>query len=63
MAHVKVMLAHHFILSTLCTDPANGDLTEKTRPLGLAVVRGTALTVINPADGFGQISNPFLPPE
>ncbi|UZJ51223.1 hypothetical protein CBS101457_000543 [Exobasidium rhododendri] len=44
-------------------DPATGNVTEKTRPLGLAVVRGTALTVINPADGFGQIANPFLPPE
>jgi U6 snRNA-associated Sm-like protein LSm7 len=51
-----------FIL-LLLTDPSTGDVTEKTRPLGLAVVRGTALTVINPAEGFGQISNPFLPPE
>jgi U6 snRNA-associated Sm-like protein LSm7 len=45
------------------SDPTSGDLTEKTRPLGLAVVRGTALTVINPADGFGQISNPFVQAE
>ncbi|MCO5596220.1 hypothetical protein L7F22_050280 [Adiantum nelumboides] len=44
-------------------DPESGDLTEKTRPLGLAVLRGTALTVLNPADGFGQISNPFVPQE
>lgn len=44
-------------------DPESGDLTEKTRPLGLAVLRGTALTVLNPADGFGQIANPFVPQE
>lgn len=36
-------------------DPESGELTDKTRPLGLAVLRGTALTVINPADGFEQI--------
>lgn len=33
----------------------DGNVTEKTRPLGLVVVRGTALTVINPADGYESI--------
>ncbi|PWZ01521.1 U6 snRNA-associated Sm-like protein LSm7 [Testicularia cyperi] len=37
----------------------DGNLTGKTRPLGLVVLRGTALTVINPADGFESIENPF----
>jgi U6 snRNA-associated Sm-like protein LSm7 len=37
-------------------DPESGEVTEKTRPLGLAVMRGTALTVLNPADGFGPIA-------
>lgn len=32
-----------------------GNVTEKTRNLGLVVLRGTALTVINPADGFESI--------
>lgn len=60
---IKVAQAHLCTFFLARSDPTTGDLTEKTRPLGLAVVRGTALTVINPADGFGQISNPFLPPE
>ncbi|PWN46494.1 U6 snRNA-associated Sm-like protein LSm7 [Violaceomyces palustris] len=44
-------------------DPSTGELTEKTRALGLAILRGTALTVINPADGFEQIANPFAQQE
>lgn len=32
-----------------------GNVTDKTRSLGLVVLRGTALTVINPADGFESI--------
>ncbi|CEH12928.1 related to snrnp protein [Ceraceosorus bombacis] len=44
-------------------DPESGEATEQTRALGLAVLRGTALIVINPADGFEQISNPFAAPE
>lgn len=40
----------------LLRDPSTGEWTDKTRPLGLAVLRGTALTVINPADGFEQIA-------
>ncbi|KAJ1029230.1 hypothetical protein NDA18_000698 [Ustilago nuda] len=36
-----------------------GNVTDKTRSLGLVVLRGTALTVINPADGFESIENPF----
>lgn len=37
------------------SDPETGDLTGETRSLGLAVLRGTALTVINPADGYEEI--------
>lgn len=33
-----------------------GSTTQETRSLGLVVLRGTALTVINPADGFEQIA-------
>lgn len=32
------------------------DGERKTRTLGLTVLRGTALTIINPADGFEQIA-------
>lgn len=36
---------------------ADGSSSEqKTRTLGLTVLRGTALTIINPADGFEQIA-------
>ncbi|KDN42200.1 U6 snRNA-associated Sm-like protein LSm7 [Tilletiaria anomala UBC 951] len=43
--------------------PETGELTGEKRALGLAVLRGTALTVINPADGFEEIENPFAHPE
>jgi U6 snRNA-associated Sm-like protein LSm7 len=37
--------------------PSDGSGSEqKTRQLGLAVLRGTAVTIINPADGFEQIA-------
>ncbi|CAD6932815.1 unnamed protein product [Tilletia controversa] len=49
---------HEFI-----KDPVSGILTENKRALGLVVLRGTAITVINPADGFESIENPFAPPQ
>ncbi|KAF8797594.1 U6 snRNA-associated Sm-like protein LSm7 [Phlegmacium glaucopus] len=33
------------------------------RSLGLAVLRGPTITVLNPVDGLEEIANPFLPPE
>ncbi|CAD6923551.1 unnamed protein product [Tilletia caries] len=47
----------------LIKDPVSGILTENKRALGLVVLRGTAITVINPADGFESIENPFAPPQ
>ncbi|VDM25974.1 unnamed protein product [Toxocara canis] len=35
-------------------------ITEETRPLGLIVARGTAITVVAPNDGIEQIANPFV---
>lgn len=32
------------------------------RTLGLAVLRGPTITVLNPVDGLEEIANPFLPP-
>ncbi|KAL7005119.1 U6 snRNP-associated protein Lsm7 [Cystobasidiomycetes sp. EMM_F5] len=32
----------------------------QTRTLGLAVIRGTALVILNPVEGFGAIENPFV---
>jgi len=35
-------------------------LTMDTRPLGLVVCRGTAVTLICPMDGMESIANPFV---
>jgi hypothetical protein len=35
--------------------------TDKTRKLGLTVVRGTQVSLISPQDGAEEIANPFLP--
>jgi len=35
-------------------------LTSQTRPLGLIVCRGPAVTLISPMDGSKEIENPFL---
>jgi hypothetical protein len=35
--------------------------TERTRKLGLVVVRGTQVSLISPQDGVEEIANPFLP--
>ena len=35
-------------------------LLDETRSLGLTVCRGTAVTLVCPADGFEEIANPFL---
>ncbi|ORX62393.1 U6 snRNA-associated Sm-like protein LSm7 [Hesseltinella vesiculosa] len=34
-------------------------VTDKTRNLGLAVLRGTAVILISPLDGMEEIENPF----
>ncbi|KIM41757.1 hypothetical protein M413DRAFT_71169, partial [Hebeloma cylindrosporum] len=46
------------------------DVTEElqfpephTRSLGLTVLRGPTITVLNPVDGSEEIANPFLPTE
>ncbi|KAI9254414.1 hypothetical protein EDC94DRAFT_524685 [Helicostylum pulchrum] len=36
-----------------------GYITEKTRQLGLSVLRGTAVILISPFDGMEEIENPF----
>lgn len=36
---------------------------NQKRNVGLAVIRGTSLVVINPVDGFESIENPFANPE
>ncbi|EFP84386.2 Sm-like protein lsm7 [Puccinia graminis f. sp. tritici] len=43
-------------------EPEGATVTSppKTRSLGLAVIRGTSLVVINPVDGYEEIANPFI---
>lgn len=41
-------------------DLETGYVTEKTRELGLAVLRGTAVILISPFDGTEEIENPFV---
>ncbi|GAA6005307.1 Sm-like protein LSM7 [Rhodotorula paludigena] len=48
-------------LEEVLTDPATSlpFVPEQRRSLGLAVLRGTSLVVISPADGSEEIANPF----
>ena len=48
----------------LFLDPEDDEtLTDKTRDLGLVVVRCTSLLTISPVDGSEIIDNPFIQPE
>mmetsp|Transcript_39216 Transcript_39216/g.93900 ORF Transcript_39216/g.93900 Transcript_39216/m.93900 type:complete len:118 (-) Transcript_39216:699-1052(-) len=35
-------------------------ITNKTRKLGLVVIRGTQVSLVSPEDGTEEIANPFL---
>jgi hypothetical protein len=48
---------YHFF-STL--DAETQATTDKTRKLGLTVVRGTQVSLISPQNGVEEIANPFL---
>ena len=37
-----------------------GGASEKTRKLGLVVVRGTQVSLVSPQEGMEEIANPFL---
>lgn len=38
-------------------------VTDKTRKLGLVVVRGTQVSLVSPQDGVEEIANPFAAPD
>ncbi|WBW75491.1 Lsm2-8 complex Lsm7 [Schizosaccharomyces osmophilus] len=44
-------------------NPEDGKFLDKTRKLGLIVVRGTTLVLLAPMDGSEEIPNPFLQQE
>ena len=48
--------------SIVSVDPASVP-EPHIRTLGLAVLRGPTITVLNPVDGLEEIANPFLAPE
>ncbi|CAJ1948090.1 unnamed protein product [Cylindrotheca closterium] len=42
-------------------DPEDSErITDKSRRLGLVVVRGTQVSLVSPQDGVEEISNPFV---
>lgn len=41
-------------------DPETQLPTDRTRQLGMVVLRGTQVSLISPRDGVEEISNPFL---
>ena len=42
-------------------DPEDPDqITDKTRGLGMVVVRGTQISLVSPQDGVEEIANPFV---
>jgi len=49
-------------LLNLVLDDVEEDIQEpepRTRSLGLVVLRGPTITLLNPVDGFEEIENPF----
>jgi hypothetical protein len=42
------------------SDPETQSSTDKTRKLGLVVVRGTQVSLVAPQDGAEEIANPFI---
>jgi U6 snRNA-associated Sm-like protein LSm7 len=38
-------------------------VTDKTRKLGLIVVRGTQVSLVSPQEGVEEIANPFIAAE
>lgn len=45
-------------------DPEDSDrVLDKTRKLGLVVVRGTQVSLVSPEDGLEPIANPFVAQE
>lgn len=42
-------------------DPEDTDtVTDKSRKLGLVVIRGTQVSIVSPEEGMEEIANPFI---
>lgn len=63
--NIKKVFMHRYtwtcwlFIAGCCVDLETGYITEKTRQLGLSVLRGTAIILISPFDGMKEIENPF----
>lgn len=45
-------------------DPDDSErITDKSRKLGLVVIRGTQVSLVSPQDGVEEIANPFVATE
>jgi hypothetical protein len=55
------MLSFYFLSwLTVISDPKDlSQVTDKTRELGLIVIRGTQVALIAPSDEMEEIANPF----
>jgi U6 snRNA-associated Sm-like protein LSm7 len=42
------------------SDPETNRITDKTRRLGMVVIRGTQVSLVSPQDGVEEIANPFI---
>ena len=57
----KTVKAFILTLARFLADPEDAEkITDKTRKLGLVVVRGTQVSLVSPQDGVEEIANPFL---
>lgn len=57
----SILLTDPLFDGLCCTDPEDHEtVTDKTRKLGLVVVRGTQVSLVAPQEGVEEIANPFL---
>jgi U6 snRNA-associated Sm-like protein LSm7 len=67
LTNCLLTLTYHcscFLLSLSSLDPEDIErVTDKTRKLGLIVVRGTQVSLVSPQEGVEEIANPFLAAE
>ena len=55
---------YNFSLAPVLLDPNDlNQLTDRTRPLGLVICRGTQVSLICPSDEMQEIANPFAEDE
>lgn len=62
--HLSSLSLVSFICQPEKLDPEDSErVLDKTRKLGLVVVRGTQVSLVSPEDGLEPIANPFIAQE